>query len=402
MADADELIEVTQTCFVFRQKDDMVAGDFRRPCLFNRIKRLRIEVLALEVAVGNQIALHAENQLEVAALRRIVAERKGLHDTVVGNRQRLVPPANCLLHQVLHRRKRVHLAHLRMAVQLYALLGRIIHAHLFIRQALDAQHAHHRHGIEVVSVRRHVALQAQLHPRLEQILKLVAFLACVALLTLAEAQADAQAARFIDHVKRQDNITGAQLLLVEGLQVAVLIERFHKRALDDYAVLLLDNRLHLPRCALDFSAPEQAVVLLRAIQSVIGLLIGSVVRLRFRLRLARRQRCLRRADFHRCGFLRRQRNILRHRLACTFGDFHLRLRRAARQLAFHAVAITKHIHTLQRKSGGKLLCRRLNQALRKMGGAGEMNLPLAGLLINADLIYMHKPQLHQLHLRKNG
>ena len=63
MADADELIEVTQTCFVLRQKDDMVAGDFRRPCLFNRIKRLRIEVLALEVAVGNQIALHTENQL---------------------------------------------------------------------------------------------------------------------------------------------------------------------------------------------------------------------------------------------------------------------------------------------------------------------------------------------------
>ena len=31
MADADELIEVTQTCFVLRQKDDMVAGDFRCP-----------------------------------------------------------------------------------------------------------------------------------------------------------------------------------------------------------------------------------------------------------------------------------------------------------------------------------------------------------------------------------
>ena len=191
MADADELIKIAQTCFVLRQKDDMVAGDFRRPCLFNRIKRLRIEVLALEVAVGNQIALHAENQLEVAALRRIVAERKGLHDTVVGNRQRLVPPADCLLHQVLHRRERVHLAHLCMAVQLYALLGRIIHAHLFIRQTLDAQHAHHRHGIEVIFVRRHVALQAQLHSRLEQILELVALLACVALLTLAEAQADA-------------------------------------------------------------------------------------------------------------------------------------------------------------------------------------------------------------------
>ena len=122
----------------------------------------------------------------------------------------------------------------------------------------------------------------------------------------------------------------------------------------------------------------------------------------FRLRLTRRQRDLRCADFHRNTLLRRQRNILRHRLTCTFGDFHLRLRRATRQLAFHAVTVTKHIHTLQRKSGGKLLCRRLNQALRKMGGAGEMNLPLAGLLINADLIYMHKPQLHQLHLRKNG
>ena len=47
MADADELIEVAQACFVLRQKDDMVAGDFRHPCFLNRIKRLRIEVLAL-------------------------------------------------------------------------------------------------------------------------------------------------------------------------------------------------------------------------------------------------------------------------------------------------------------------------------------------------------------------
>ena len=143
---------------------------------------------------------------------------------MIGNRQRLVPPADCLLHKVLHRRERVHLAHLRMAVQLDALLGRIIHAHLLIRQALDAQHAHHCHRIEVISVRRHVALQAQLHPRLEQILELVALLTCVALLTLAEAQADAQAARFINHIERQNNITGTQLLLVEGLQIAVLIE----------------------------------------------------------------------------------------------------------------------------------------------------------------------------------
>ena len=192
-----------------------------------------------------------------------------------------------------------------MAVQLYALLRRIIHAHLFIRQALDAQHAHHRHRIEVISVRRHVALQAQLHPRLEQILELVALLTCVALLTLAEAQADAQAARFINHIERQNNIAGTQLLLVKGLQIAVLIERLHKRTLDNDAVLLLNNRLHLTRRALDFSAPKQAVVLLRAIQSVIGLLIGSVKRLLFRLRLAWRQRCLRRADFHGRSFLRR-------------------------------------------------------------------------------------------------
>ena len=31
MADADELIEIAQACFVLRQKDDMVAGDFRCP-----------------------------------------------------------------------------------------------------------------------------------------------------------------------------------------------------------------------------------------------------------------------------------------------------------------------------------------------------------------------------------
>ncbi len=46
---------------------------------------------------------------------------------MIGNRKRLVPPGNRLLNNIPDIRNPVHIAHLRMAVQLHALLGAGVH-----------------------------------------------------------------------------------------------------------------------------------------------------------------------------------------------------------------------------------------------------------------------------------
>ena len=163
----------------------MVAADFAF-ALSRSIGIFRINSIVLRLAVADKITLHAENQLQVTALRRIKAERKGLYNAMVGNRQSLVAPTDSLLYKALHRRQAIKLTHLRMAMQLNPLDLGIIHA-LLLGIELHNAARHHAHLVKGKAVGCNITLQTQAHTGLQQIFKLVAFLARVAAVTLVKA-----------------------------------------------------------------------------------------------------------------------------------------------------------------------------------------------------------------------
>ena len=260
MADSNKLVQVTQTNLILRQNNNMVTADFAL-ALSRSIGIFRINGIVLRLAVADKITLHAENQLQVTALRRIKAERKGLHYAMVGNRQSLVAPTYRLLDQALHRRQAVKLTHLRMAMQLNPLDLSIIHA-LLLGIELHNAARHHAHLVKGKAVGGNITLQTQAHTRLQQIFKLIAFLARVAAVTLVKAQLNENTAGIIAHVKGQDNGTDARFLINKGLQRTVLIQAFDKGTFDNNVALFLCNSIKLTWCTLDFFAPQLAVSLL--------------------------------------------------------------------------------------------------------------------------------------------
>ena len=260
MADSNELVQITQTDFILRQNNNMVTADFALT-LSRSIGIFRINGIVLRLAVADKITLHAENQLQVTALRRIKAERKGLHYTMIGNRQSLVAPTDSLLYKALHRRQAIKLTHLRMAMQLNPLDLGIIHA-LLLGIELHNAARHHAHLVKGKAVGCNITLQTQAHTGLQQIFKLVAFLARVATITLVKAQLDENTACIIAHVKGQHNGTDARFFINKGLQRTVLIQTFDKGTFDNNVALFLCNSIKLTRCTLDFFAPQLAVSLL--------------------------------------------------------------------------------------------------------------------------------------------
>ena len=105
---------------------------------------------------------------------------------MVGNRQSLVAPTDSLLYKALHRRQAIKLTHLRMAMQLNPLDLSIIHA-LLLGIELHNAARHHAHLVKGKAVGGNITLQTQAHTGLQQIFKLVAFLARVAAVTLVKA-----------------------------------------------------------------------------------------------------------------------------------------------------------------------------------------------------------------------
>ena len=260
MADSNELVQVTQTDFILRQNNNMMTADFALT-LSRSIGIFCINSIVLRLAVADKITLHAENQLQITALRRIKAERKGLHYTMIGNRQSLVAPTDCLLDQALHRRQAIKLTHLRMAMQLNPLDLGIIHA-LLLGIELHNAARHHAHLVKGKAVGCNITLQTQAHTGLQQIFKLIAFLARVAAVTLVKTQLDENTACIIAHIKGQHNGTDARFLINKGLQRTVLIQTFNKGTFDNNVALFLGNSIKLTRCTLDFFAPQLAVSLL--------------------------------------------------------------------------------------------------------------------------------------------
>ena len=185
MADGNQLIQITQADFIFRQNNNVIAGNFASALIGGSIRVFSINVISLQLTVTDKVALHAENQLQITALGRIKAERECLHHTMISNRQRLVSPADSLLDKSLHRCERVHLAHLGMAVQLYTLFGSIVHT-LRNFQFHDST-GHHSHLVKGKTVWGNITHQTQPHTWLQQIFKFVAFLACVLTITLIKA-----------------------------------------------------------------------------------------------------------------------------------------------------------------------------------------------------------------------
>ena len=71
----------------------------------------------------------------------MIGVRERLDNAVVGDRQRLVSPGNGRADEILHIGHTVHIAHLRVAVQLHPFLGAGVHPpHPEIRDLLDAHH----------------------------------------------------------------------------------------------------------------------------------------------------------------------------------------------------------------------------------------------------------------------
>ena len=260
VTDSNELVQVTQTNLILRQNNNMVTADFAF-ALSRSIRIFRINGIVLRLAVADKITLHAENQLQVTALRRIKAERKGLHYTMVGNRQSLVAPTDSLLYKALHRRQAIKLTHLRMAMQLNPLGLSIIHA-LLLGIELHNAARHHAHLVKGKAVWCNITLQTQAHTWLQQIFKLIAFLARVAAVALVKAQLNENTAGIIAHIKGQDNGADARFLINKGLQRTILIQTFNKGAFDNNVALFLSHGIQLTRCALDFLAPQLAVSLL--------------------------------------------------------------------------------------------------------------------------------------------
>ena len=260
MADSNELVQVTQTDFILRQNNNMVTADFTLT-LSRSIGIFRINGIVLRLAVADKITLHAENQLQVTALRRIKAERKGLHYAMVGNRQSLVAPTDCLLDEALHRRQAIKLTHLRMAMQLNPLDLGIIHA-LLLSIELHNAARHHAHLVKGKAVWRNITLQTQAHTGLQQIFELVAFLARIAAVTLVKTQLNENTAGIITNVKGKHNRTHARFLINKGLQRTVLIQTFDKGAFDNNVALFLCHGIQLTWRTLNFFAPQLAVSLL--------------------------------------------------------------------------------------------------------------------------------------------
>ena len=71
----------------------------------------------------------------------MIGVRERLDNAVVGDCQRLVSPGNGGADEILHIGHAVHVAHLRVAVQLHPFLGAGVHPpHPEIRDLLDAHH----------------------------------------------------------------------------------------------------------------------------------------------------------------------------------------------------------------------------------------------------------------------
>ena len=255
----------------------MMAANFGNTTLFQRVRGLLVHIGALHASIADQIALHTKDELQIAALCRVIAEGKSLHDAMVRNRQSLVPPFYSLLHQILHRGEAIHLAHFGVAMQLHALFGGLIHAgfgllNLQLHQAghLHTEFVHHE------AITRHIALCTQHSSQLQLALELIALLASIGKLILISLEHDFQrhAIGLIADIEAQDNHATFGLVLHKALQAAILVHGFDNFALNDNPVLIFIYRIDFACLPFDRSAPQKSSVLLSAIQSLVGLQIG--------------------------------------------------------------------------------------------------------------------------------
>ena len=74
----------------------------------------------------HEVRLDSIDDLDRQTFRGCHRLRESLHDTVIGDGDRRMPPAVGLLHQLCRRGYRVHLAHFGMHVEFYTLLRRIV------------------------------------------------------------------------------------------------------------------------------------------------------------------------------------------------------------------------------------------------------------------------------------
>ena len=63
MTDGNQLVQITQTNFVFSQDDNVIAGNLVSALVCGSIRIFGINVICLQLAVTNEVALHTENQL---------------------------------------------------------------------------------------------------------------------------------------------------------------------------------------------------------------------------------------------------------------------------------------------------------------------------------------------------
>ena len=107
--------------------------------------------------VVDEVRLHAVEDLEVFIFRLFQRQHdlgKGLHVAVIGDGDRLMPPADRCVHDLGGRDDRVHLRHVGVQMQLDALLLCLVNALM----AADLHHALERQeGLVIKFIKHHTA-----------------------------------------------------------------------------------------------------------------------------------------------------------------------------------------------------------------------------------------------------
>ena len=198
-----------------------------------------------------------------------------MHNTVVGNRQCLMPPFKSLLHQIFHRCQSVHLAHLSMAVEFDTFDFCIIltFRHVYFHDA----NGRNGHFVIGKTVGRNVALNTQTHSRLKTSFKIFSIRFGIITITSTKTYLNKKTTSAITQVKGNGNITSAQFPFVKSNQFAVLVHTLDELAFNDNTVFFLYDTVNRAHFALNLFPPKVSIIFLFSVQPIISFFKSLVV-----------------------------------------------------------------------------------------------------------------------------
>ena len=210
----------------------------------SRVQALAPGVLHDILQVVYQIALHAVNDFEgVPLVQTVAGVRIGLHHAVIRHSDGRMAPGFGPLDDILHIGDAVHIAHLRMAVELHPLDLASVHAgRTEIRRLLDAHHSSYVQLIVKAVLGRE---PADLHKHALGNLFLQGFQICLIL----REHLDMDRVGIIRHSKSDDGSAAADLPLVPAGNLAMdhhlahLSHQLHQ--IDDVGIVKVPSVQHV-------------------------------------------------------------------------------------------------------------------------------------------------------------